>query len=113
VQEHLLRVYGTRATEVLLMAAEHPELLEPLDDATGAIRAEVLFAFRREMAATLTDCLLRRTMTGISAGAGLGTDEAAAAVARQYLGWDEARAEREIAAYRDYMKRLHNVPARA
>jgi glycerol-3-phosphate dehydrogenase len=113
VQEHLLRVYGTRATEVLLMAAEHPELLEPLDAATDTIRAEVLFAFRREMAVTLTDCLLRRTMTGIGAGAGFGADEAAAAVARQYLGWDEARAEREIAAYRDYMKRLHNVPAPA
>ncbi|HEV7842473.1 MAG TPA: FAD-dependent oxidoreductase, partial [Pyrinomonadaceae bacterium] len=112
VQEHLLRVYGTRAPEVLEMAADHPELLELLDDATGTIRAEVLFAFRREMAATLTDCLLRRTMTGIGAGAGLGAIETAASIAQKYLGWDEARAEREIAAYRDYMKRLHGVPAR-
>jgi glycerol-3-phosphate dehydrogenase len=112
-QEHLLKVYGTRATEVLAMAGEHPELLELLDDDTGTIRAEVLFAFRREMAATLTDCLLRRTMTGIGPAAGLGADEAAAAIARQYLGWDEARAEREIIAYRDYMQRLHGAPARA
>lgn len=113
VQEHLLRVYGTRAVEVLEMAAEHPELSESLDEATGAIRAEVLFSFRRELAATLTDCLLRRTMTGIGAGAGLGAIEIAASVAQQYLGWDEARAQREVTAYRDYLKHLHGAAARA
>lgn len=106
-QSHLLRVYGTRAAKVLEIAAEHPELLAPLDASTGAIRAEVLFSFRHEMAATLTDCLLRRTMTGLGPAAGLDAIETAAFVARQYLGWDEARARAEIASYRDYMKRFH------
>jgi glycerol-3-phosphate dehydrogenase len=106
-QGHLLRVYGTRATEVLEMAAERPELLEQLDDATGAIRAEVLYSFRCELAATLTDCLMRRTMIGTGAGAAAGADEIAASVARQHLGWDEERAQREVASYRDYLRRLH------
>lgn len=109
-QAHLLRVYGARATEVLEITAECPELLEPLDEDTGAICAEVLFSFRHEMAATLTDCLLRRTMTGLGPAAGLDAIERAASVARQYLGWDEARARREVAAYRDYMKRFHDAP---
>jgi glycerol-3-phosphate dehydrogenase len=113
VQKHLLRVYGTRAAEVLEMAGEHPELLEPLDAATGAIRAEVLFAFRRELAATLVDCLLRRTMSGIGPAAGLDAVEVAASVARRFLGWDEERAHGEISAYRDHVKRLHAAPARA
>ena len=108
-QNHLLRVYGTRAVEVLEIAAEHPELLAPLDDATGAIRAEVLFSFRREMAATLSDCLLRRTMIGIGPAAGLDAIETAALVARQYLGWDEERARREVIAYREYMKHFHGA----
>jgi glycerol-3-phosphate dehydrogenase len=109
VLEHLLRVYGTRAVEVLKLAAEHPELLAPLDATTGAIGAEVLFSFRHEMAVTLADCLLRRTMTGRGALAGLGVDERAALVARTFLGWDEARAQKEVTAYRDYMGRLHGT----
>lgn len=107
VQEHLLRVYGTRASEVVEMAAGNPELLEPLDTATGAIRAEVLFSFQREMAATLADCLLRRTMVGLGKGAGLGAVETAACVARTFLGWDEERALRETGAYRELIKGLH------
>ncbi|MCA1557827.1 MAG: glycerol-3-phosphate dehydrogenase [Acidobacteria bacterium] len=102
--EHLLRVYGTRATLLLEMAAEHEELLLPLDDATGSIRAEVLFSFRREMARTLADCLLRRTMVGTGPYAGTSALEIAASVARKYLGWDEERTQKEIAAYRDYVK---------
>ena len=106
-QAHLLRVYGTRAVEVLRITSDYPELKELLDATTGAIRAEVIFSFRREMASTLADCLLRRTMTGIGPAAGLGSDETAAAVARQYLDWDEARARREVAEYREYIKRFH------
>jgi glycerol-3-phosphate dehydrogenase len=106
-QEHLLRVYGTRAAEVLKLATGHGELLAPLDTTTGAIRAEVLFSFRQEMAATLADCLLRRTMIGYGPRAGLDAVEVAAAVARQYLGWDEERATQEVAAYRDNITRLH------
>ncbi|HYO91779.1 MAG TPA: glycerol-3-phosphate dehydrogenase C-terminal domain-containing protein, partial [Pyrinomonadaceae bacterium] len=99
-REHLLRVYGTRATEVLEMAEGQPELLKPLGAATRAIRAEVLFSFRRELARTLADCLLRRTMTGMGREAGLDVIEEAAAVARQYLDWSEERALKEIAAYK-------------
>ncbi|HEX8745703.1 MAG TPA: glycerol-3-phosphate dehydrogenase [Pyrinomonadaceae bacterium] len=100
-REHLLRVYGTRAAEVLEMAEGRPELLEPLDAATGAIRAEVLFSFERELAETLSDCLLRRTMIGLGPEAGLDVIEEAASVARRYLGWSEERALREIAAYKE------------
>jgi glycerol-3-phosphate dehydrogenase len=106
-QEHLLRVYGTRAAEVLELAAGHEELLEPLDSATGAIRAEVLFSFRQECARNLSDCLLRRTMVGLGPAAGLDAIEEAAAVARQYLHWDESRAQREIIEFKEGMNLLH------
>jgi glycerol-3-phosphate dehydrogenase len=107
--EHLLRVYGTRAVDVLGVAAGRAELLEQLDEATGAIRAEVLYSFQREAVRTLTDCLMRRTMIGMGACASRGVDERAAEVARQYLGWDDERARREVAAYRDYLQRLHGA----
>ena len=103
----LLRIYGTRASEVLDLAAQDTELALPFDTETGAIGAEVLMSFQREMAETLADCLLRRTMVGMNSRAGLGADEAAAVIARKYLGWSESRADQEIAAYRKYIERFH------
>lgn len=100
-RRHLLRVYGTRAGQVLETAEGRPELLKTLDAATGAIRAEVIFSFKRELAQTLADCLLRRTMIGMGPEAGLNAVEEAASVARRYLDWSEERALREIAAYRE------------
>jgi glycerol-3-phosphate dehydrogenase len=97
---HLLRVYGTRAPEVLILADSDPALLEIISPETGAIAAEVVFAFRNEMARTLADCLLRRTMIGLSSSAGIGEDETAARIAQQHLGWSEQRARDEVASYR-------------
>ena len=107
--ERLLKVYGARAPDVLEMAGEAPALRVPLSAAatleTGLIGAEVLYAFRREMAQTLSDVLLRRTMVGIGPEVGLDVDEAAARVAVQHLGWDTERAEREVQSFREYVER--------
>jgi glycerol-3-phosphate dehydrogenase len=108
VSERLLCIYGTRAAEVLKLAAEGEEdLLEVFSPQTGAIGAEVLMSFQKELAQTLGDCLLRRTMTGLNASVGLDGLEAAARIARKYLGWSAERAAREVAAYRKYIERFH------
>jgi glycerol-3-phosphate dehydrogenase len=107
VTERLLKIYGTRAKEVLELAASDAELLEPFDSQTGAIGAEVIFSFRDEMAQTLTDCLMRRMLVGMNAMAGLDAVEAAARLAQKYLGWDDDRTAREIADYRKYVRRFH------
>jgi glycerol-3-phosphate dehydrogenase len=103
----LLKIYGTRAKDVLELAAGEPELLKPFNTQTGAIGAEVIFSFREEMAQTLTDCLMRRTLVGLNAAAGLDAIEAAASVAQKYFGWDDERVAREIADYRKYVQRFH------
>ena len=77
-----------------------------IDAGVGAIGAEVLFAFQEEMARTLTDCLMRRTMIGLGPDLGRGADEAAARLASKYLGWDDERARKELAAYRSYIERF-------
>jgi glycerol-3-phosphate dehydrogenase len=105
--ERLLRVYGTRARSVLAIASECPSLLEPFSPETGAIGAEVIFSFRHELAQTLGDCLLRRTMVGLGPLAGLGADASAARIAQQHLGWSPDRAAQEIAAYRKRIERFH------
>ncbi len=106
--ERLLRVYGTRAPEVLKLATQDALLAEGFDDETGAIAAEVVFSFQEEMAETLADCLLRRTMVGLNSSVGIGADETAAAIAREHLGWSDTRVEEEVDAYRKYVKRFHS-----
>jgi glycerol-3-phosphate dehydrogenase len=102
--EHLLRVYGARAPEVLATAST-PELREVFDPFTGAIAAEVPWAYHEEGARTLADVIARRTMTGLGPDAGIGADIAAAKIARETLDWDAARVDAEVDAYRRWMSR--------
>lgn len=105
--DHLLRIYGLRAKGVLELAQSAPDLMAVFDEETGAIAAEVLFAVREEMAVTLSDILLRRTMVGLGPNVGVGADEHVAAICRRHLGWDPQRAEQEVAAYRKDVERFH------
>jgi glycerol-3-phosphate dehydrogenase len=107
VVNRLLRIYGTRAQEVAKLAAGCSDLRQPFSPVTGALGAEVVFSFREELAQTLTDCLWRRTLVGMNEAAGLDAIEGAAAIARRHLGWDAERVAREVAAYRDYVRRFH------
>ena len=107
--ERLLKVYGVRAPEVLDEAGDDHSLRVPLSPSptleTSLLGAEVLYAFRREMAQTLSDVLLRRTMVGLGPRVALDVDEAAAQVAVRHLGWSQERAEREVREYRDFVRR--------
>jgi glycerol-3-phosphate dehydrogenase len=95
-----LRIYGTRASLILDLLEADQSLAEIVDEETGALAAEVVFAFENELATTLSDCLLRRTMVGLNSSHGLSAVDAAGAVAEKYLGWSGTRVEQEIAAYR-------------
>ncbi|HEY2964553.1 MAG TPA: glycerol-3-phosphate dehydrogenase/oxidase [Pyrinomonadaceae bacterium] len=91
------RIYGSRAKEVA-------ELATRLN--TNAQTAEIVFAFDSELAKTLADCFLRRTMVGLNADLGLGEIEAAAQVGRRFLGWSEERVRREADNYREEISRM-------
>ncbi|HXT61938.1 MAG TPA: glycerol-3-phosphate dehydrogenase [Pyrinomonadaceae bacterium] len=98
--DRLLRIYGTRVSLLLDLIAEDPSLAKVFDSETGALSAEVVFAFAHEFATTLADCLLRRTMVGLNSSRGLAAVEAAGAIVRKYLGWTEPRLDLKIVAYR-------------
>jgi glycerol-3-phosphate dehydrogenase len=51
---------GSRAQDVLRLARESPDLLEPLIEGAPPIRAEVVYAVRHEMALTVEDVIARR-----------------------------------------------------
>ena len=109
LSERLLKLYGVRAAEVLRLAGDDPELKTPLSPnvsvETALIGAEVIWAFREEMAETLSDVLLRRTMVGYGPDVALDVVEAAAEVAVKHIGWDRERAEREVREYREWIER--------
>jgi glycerol-3-phosphate dehydrogenase len=100
-----LRIYGTRASLILDLIEKDQALAEVFDSETGALAAEVIFAFKDELAQTLTDCLLRRTMVGLNSWCGLNAVEAAGAIAQKYLGWSEERVKQEIVSYRTEVSR--------
>jgi glycerol-3-phosphate dehydrogenase len=102
----LLKVYGSRASEVARLASDEPELLEVISEETASVAAEVVYAFRVEMAETLADCLLRRTMVGLNGQLGRDALGAAARVARRFLGWSEGRAASEVESYKKYVERF-------
>lgn len=102
----LVGLYGVRAEQLIALAEADPALAVPFDDLTGAIAAEVVFAVTEEMAETLADILLRRTMVGLAAHCGVGPDRAAVGIAVAHVGWTPARAEREIDAYRLFIERF-------
>lgn len=102
----LNRIYGEQATAIMELVGRNPELTEVFDAETGAIAAEVVYAFEYEFARTLADCLLRRTMVGLNSSLGVGADEAAARVAVKYLGWSEGRARDDVGSYRKFIERF-------
>lgn len=104
--KRLLRIYGFRAEAVAKLALQDRHLSEPLGRNSDVLSAEVVFAFQEELAKTLADCFLRRTMVGLKAHLGLRDVDAAAHIGMRYLGWSDARAKEEIQNYRDEVSRL-------
>ena len=100
-----LRIYGTRSALVLKLLSEDATLAEMFDPETGAIAAEVVLAFKHELAQTLADCLLRRTMVGLNSSCGLDAVDAAARIAQKHLGWSDRRVAEQTAAYRKEISR--------
>ena len=99
------RIYGGRAKAVMELAGRNSELAEVFDAETGAIAAEIVYAFEQEFAATLDDCLMRRTMVGLNSSCGIEAVEKAARVAQKHLGWSESRVTREVEDYRKQVER--------
>ena len=95
--ERLLRRYGDRVHELLVLIEERPELAEPFDGGGGHLAAEVVHACTHEGALRLEDVLARRTRLAITAAdRGVEAAEPAAALMAPVLGWSAERAAGEV-----------------
>jgi glycerol-3-phosphate dehydrogenase len=109
VRRRLARVYGSRSIDIIKLCQAQPSLAETFNREGNALAAEIVFAFKSEMATTLTDCLMRRTMIGLNADLGRGDAETAAEIGKTYLGWSDERVANELADYNKHLELL-SVP---
>lgn len=70
--------------------------------------ADVVYSFKHEMAKTLADSFLRRTMRGLNSDLGLGDLEAAV----RSMGWSDERARWEVENYRCEIKNFRAADER-
>jgi glycerol-3-phosphate dehydrogenase len=98
---HLFELYGSRATEVIQLAALGEHLRETVSPHAPDIAAQVVFAARREQCARLVDFLLRRTLLGFSQDQGQSAVPRAAALLAEELAWSPQRTSAEIGLYQD------------
>jgi glycerol-3-phosphate dehydrogenase len=98
---HLVSAYGSRYRDVLEVADGRPDLRTRIAADSPVIGAELLWAARHEMAATLADAVIRRTPLGaLGAPDDAALTKAAAIVGRE-LEWTEERMRAEVRALRD------------
>ena len=108
--DRLVDVYGRRALEVVASAGGDAELLAVVDEASGAIGAELLFAVRHEFARGLADVMARRTLLAFEPDHALPSLDRIAALLGDRLGWDEQRRKEEVEDYRTWLDHLA-IPA--
>ncbi len=98
--QHLAHKYGTLAAEVLELANADRSLMMPLVEYEAPIRAQVVYAVRKEMAMSIEDVLARRI--GLQLYDWRLAIQAAplvAALLSQELGWSPAEEQAAIEAY--------------
>lgn len=107
--DRLLRIYGSRAQEIAQLATTDTSLNRVIDQESGGIAAEVLFAIKYEFAQTLSDVLVRRTLWAFNSRGGLDVAEDAAATCASLLGWSAERVNEELSTFRAEMMKKHHV----
>ena len=93
-REQLAFRYGHAARAVLRLAADRPELADPIVPGHPDLLAEAIIAARLEQARSVADVLLRRTRLGLVAAPQLRTAESVGRVAAELgaeLGWSDEK----------------------
>ncbi len=97
----VLAVYGSDANEIRQLIEADVRLGEPLHRALPYVKAEFIWAARREMARTVEDALARRTRAlFLNARAALEMAPVVADLMASELDWDESTRTKHLAAFR-------------
>jgi len=104
---YLSSKYGTLAGEVLQLADVDSSLGQPILDGLAPIRAQVVYAVRREMAVTIEDVLARRIgLQWFSWRSAVQAAPVAARLMQRELGWSDAATLASIQQYTNRINRM-------
>ena len=99
LREAMVARYGSRAIVAANLVRQSPALAVPLAPGCPVAAAEVLYAVRYEMAASVADFIRRRTaLSWRHPRCARAASEAAARLMATELGWDRARERAELEA---------------
>ena len=101
---HLFSMYGSRASEVLALINQEPELAENITNPLPDIKAQIVYAVRCELAHTLVDIARRRTTLAMHANFGLELLPVLTETLKKYCGWTQEKCDRACQEYRTYME---------
>jgi glycerol-3-phosphate dehydrogenase len=93
---HLVHTYGTAYRKVLEAVEKNPKLVEPVNENSPVLRAEIVHAIREEQALDLASAVMRRTELGSAGHPGRPTLEAVGEIMSAELGWDSNRTRSEM-----------------
>jgi len=97
-----LSVYGLDALEIRQLIENDSRLGEQLHSDLPYVKAEVVWAVRKEMARTVEDVLARRTLTlFLNARAAIEMAPTVADLMAPELHWDAAAKSKQLAAFRE------------
>jgi glycerol-3-phosphate dehydrogenase len=98
---HLVDTYGMRALELAKLCEQDPRLTEPIVPGRVEIMAQVDFGVREELAASVSDVLIRRTQIFLrDHDQGLGSVGKVANRMAELIGWSAAERQKSIDDYR-------------
>ena len=101
--EHLSKIYGSRACQVINLAASCERLREPLSPSVPDIAAQVIFAARSEHCLRLVDFILRRTLLGFGHDQGQSAVDRVLLLLEQELAWSPERTSAELSLYQNHI----------
>jgi glycerol-3-phosphate dehydrogenase len=97
---HLAELYGSRFSGVLDTIRKNPRGAEPVCPHCKDILAQVQHAVEEESAFTVSDFLLRRSLSGLAQCQGLDAVEKVAGEMGRILEWSTEEKHRQIEAYK-------------
>lgn len=101
VARHLVDTYGMRSLELAKLCAHDPSLTEPIVPGRVEIMAQVDFGVKEELAASVSDIMIRRTQIFFrDANQGLGSVEKVATRMAHLIGWSDDQKRRYVDDYR-------------
>ncbi|HQY31820.1 MAG TPA: FAD-dependent oxidoreductase, partial [Thermomicrobiales bacterium] len=102
----LAATYGALSADILAPVRDDPSLGERVGPDSPLMAAEIAWAVQHEMARTLTDLLMRRTMVGLGPSLARDLIEPAADHLARYLGWSTTERKSAIEEHLHWLTRL-------